>query len=500
MRLLNRYIAVAIAFFAVLLQSCQQQVPTEISIELSDYSTIDFPSEGSEKVIHVTTNATYWEAFPNASWVEIEHNLDSFLVKAQPNSTTEERKASILVHAMGTGVTQTLMVTQAAGRSALEVQKNEVKFDQIEQEKTIKVNTVSDNWSIENTAPEWITAKASVEERLLYISVKENSSTDSRSAKLFVQAGEKIEEIVVHQSGSLYYILPLLTPGSNIRDVREFELARHSLLETDDSYLKGGAHTYFTKSPVFYKVVYTFSKDIINGATLYPKDTGVLTSEGLHHFLTKEGYQAKVESQHEKVYVRHTEVGKAKYEIVANVAFAIPNTDPSIIFRIVPRQPKAMPTFEKIPLSELYIKKLNKSAVVAWESTHNGKQSKRKSERNFIYFDVFDTIYIGRNYYFSEDGSQVTQMDAYSYDISKAFYQEGTSFIMTDEFKALLQREGFEFYQRSGDDFRELYINKEKECILGIKVARVNGVNDGVPCLKFMYLPIPEKVKSNDTE
>lgn len=492
MKPLKRYIAVAMVF-AVLLQSCQQQVPEEISIELSDYSTIDFPSQGSEKVINVTTNATYWQAYPNASWVEIEHNLGSFLVKAQPNSTTEERKASILVHAKGTGVTQTLMVTQAAGRSALEVQKNEVKFDQIEQEKTIKVNTVSDNWSIENTAPEWITAKASVEERLLYISVKENSSTDSRSAKLFVQAGEKIEEIVVHQSGSLYYILPLLTPGSNIRDVREFELARHSLLETDDSYLKGGAHTYFTKSPVFYKVVYTFSKDIINGATLYPKDTGVLTSEGLHHFLTKEGYQAKAESQHEKVYVRHTEVGEAKYEIVANVAFAIPNTDPSIIFRIVPRQPKVMPTFEKIPLSELYIKKLNKNAVVAWESTHGGIQSRSKSKPTFLYFDIFDTTYIGRDYSFSKEGDQVTQMRAFIYDISKVFYRAGTSYLMTDEFKNLLKKEGFKFYQQTPDDFRQLYRNDEKGCIFGVRVAQVTGVNDGTPCLMFMYLPIPEQ-------
>lgn len=219
----------------------------------------------------------------------------------------------------------------------------------------------------------------------------------------------------------------------------------------------------------------------------------MLTSEGLHHFLIEEGYQAKVESQHEKVYVRHTEVGEAKYEIVANVAFAIPNTDPSIIFRIVPRQPKVMPTFEKIPLSELYIKKLNKNAVVAWESTHGGIQSRSKSKPTFLYFDIFDTTYIGRDYSFSEEGDQVTQMRAFIYDISKVFYQAGTSYLMTDEFKNLLKKEGFKFYQQTSDDFRQLYRNDEKGCIFGVKVAQVTGVNDGTPCLMFMYLPIPEQ-------
>lgn len=489
MKKINILFSLLLLLAGISFTSCSNKDLDVVSLEISEFGTLYIGSEGEKKTIEVTTNQNNWVVTANEPWVEIDQQEKNFTLSIPKNKMPVERKASILVIAGGQA--QKLELIQSAGKGSLYVSEEKVQLDQFAQEHSIRVVSNGSTWNVEVSETTWLKAEQIVEENRLRIIVEENTSPEPRSGKVFVKSAGLVREINVEQGGKLMYILPLLTPGSDIEDVQKYEDQRKSKLIINTSYLTGGTHTYRTISPLFPKIEYNFSNEKINEIDMIPNDVATLTSEGFHNFLLENGYESKGDNGHEKPYVKNVKLGDASFEIRVQILYDVPNMPKVVKFLIFRRQPKAMPTFTELPKGYTNISKGTKADVIAWEASNGGKMSQSKSTEKFYYFDVLDKLYIGRDYIFSEDGNSIEQMRLFTYDIDKVFYQAGeNNYQMTDEFKALLEREGFTNPIEVSDEYRRLYRNEKYGSVLGVRVARIQGVNDGAPVVLFMYLPI----------
>lgn len=488
MKKINIFWGILITLLGVVVTSCSNNLDV-VSLDISEFGTLNVGSEGEKKTIDVITNQRNWVVSANALWVEIEQHEKQFILSISKNELPVERKASVLI--IAGGAARKLELVQSAGAGELHVTEEEILFDQFAQDHFLRVVSNSGAWEVEVSEPSWIKVEQIIEDNRLKILVDENTSQGPRSGKIFIKSANLVREIKVEQSGKLLYLLPLLSPGSNMEDVRKFEEQRKSSLILDKNFLTGGGHTYRTISPLFPKVVYNFSSDKIYEIDMIPDDVLTLTSEGFHNFLIENGFESKGDNGSEKPYVKKVKIGDASYEVRAQILYAVPRQPQVVKFLILNRQPKAMPTFSELPKGFNNISSGTKSAVMAWEASNGGKLSQSNSAGNFYYFDVLDKIYIGRDYIFSDDGSAIQQMRMFTYDIDKVFYLAGeNNYQMTDEFKALLEREGYKDPYEVNDEYKRLYRNYETGSVLGVRVGRIQGVNGGAPVVVFMHLPI----------
>lgn len=208
--------------------------------------------------------------------------------------------------------------------------------------------------------------------------------------------------------------------------------------------------------------------------------------------LEEAGFEYKADSGMERVFIKKVIHNGTTYEIFANLAYGLPSVEPMVVFNIMKRQQGPMPTFDHLPdgIGEMG---LSRQQVLAWESTHGGTYSDRNSDREggYYFFDVLDKTYIGRDYLFQDD--KLVNMRIFTYDISKFFYSpaKGT-FKMTDEFKDLLQREGFTETRQTGDIWERFYINRARKMAVSARVTSFATVLSGQPLVVMLYIPFEE--------
>ncbi|MDD7438775.1 MAG: BACON domain-containing protein [Bacteroidales bacterium] len=474
---------------ALVFSSCANNDLGVVSLELSEFGSMEVVAEGAEKTIDVTTNQKDWIVSANAPWVEIEQMEKQFKLSIPRNNLPEARKATVVV--MAGGAARKIELIQSAGKGELFVTEETLSFDQFAQDRTLRVVSNNANWEVEISEPSWISVEKIIEDNRLKISVAENVSEADRQGKVFIKSAGTIREINVSQSGKVYYLLPLLTPGANPEDVRKFEAQRKSSLVLDKDYIISGIQTFRTISPIFPRIVYNFSDDRIYEIDMIPDDALTLTSDGFHKFLLDNGFESKGDNGFERPYTKMVKIGEANFELRLQILYAVPGQPRVAKFLIFNRQSKKMPTYAELPKGFANIKTGTKPDVIAWEASNGGKLSQSKSTGNFFYYDVLDKIYIGRDYIFNDDGSAILQMRMFTYDIDKVFYLAGPgNYQMTDEFKELLEREGYTNPVKVNDAFKWLYRNEKQGTVLGVRVVQIQGVNGGAPVVMFMYLPI----------
>lgn len=489
MKMNKLYLVLLLIISGAMITSCTNKNADIVSLELSEFGTLNISADGEKKVIQVTTNQKEWIANANAPWVEIEQNGSELTLSILKNELPAERKSSVLV--LAGGAAKKIELVQAANKGKLYVSEESINFDQFAQNQSVRVVSNAGSWDVEVTDPSWIKVLPIVEDNKLQISVENNENKEARSGKIFVKSAGEVREISINQSGKVLFLLPLLTPGADVDAVKDFETARRSRLVLDKNYLTGGGHTYKTISPLFPKIEYNFSNDKIYEINMYPDDVLTLTSEDFHNFLLENGFESKGDNGQEKPYIKSFKVGDAGFEIRVQILYAVSRQPKVVKFLLFSKQPKKMPTYSELPKGPNNISTGTKADVFAWEASNGGTLSQSKSTDNYYYFEVLDKTYIGRYYFFSEDGSEIKEMRFFTYDISKVFYMAGeNNYQMTDEFKALLEREGYTDPYLVNDKFKKLYRNKENGSVLGVRVARINEVNGGAPVVEFMYLPI----------
>ncbi|WP_081966385.1 BACON domain-containing protein [Porphyromonas sp. COT-108 OH1349] len=476
----------------LILSGCNHSKMDILELELSHYSTLDFSVEGGSKTIVITTNQKEWGAFSNAEWVKTNQTSRELTINIEPNTTVQKREAEVSV--VAGGLLRKIPIAQAGVPTEISVSQD--RIDLLQRESTTRITVITNNkeWKSETNAS-WIQLSHVPGDNTLVVKVEENNDPSERNAKIFLKSGDKVREIEVLQKGLIHYILPILIPEATMAEVEELEERRGNSVEHNSSYLNGGSHTYNVKSPIILDIKYTFSTKQLIGATLRTREQSMLIEPEFHQLFLKEGFELKGDNGKERAYAVRKELPNGtRYEIVANVIYDVPRQEPRIEFNFIRRQPGPMPTFERLPFGYGDLSKnTNLNTVVAWESTHGGKFSEKKSANNFYYFDVNDNTYIGRYYIFNQDGKGLANMVCFTYDISKFFYRSNqNNYIPTDEFKALLKKEGFGDPIITGDEFGRFYPHKEKKLLLGVRVSSVKEVNGGLPSVMMMFLPMQE--------
>lgn len=490
-----------IAVFALLLLGCQHEIIPPAVLELGDYATIDFPVAGGTKEVAIQTNQTEWIATTSDSWLEVLQRPNKLILKAAPNDSFDDRKTTVLITAAG--LTQKVDVTQAAGKTSLSLMGDGLHATetenllQIQQNpfattREIKVLTADPKWEFETVDATWLKAEKVPLESTLLLNIEENNTQELRTAILFVRTKDQTIQLQVKQEGALYFILPYLTPESTKEDVKDFEEARHSRVVQNASYLSGGAHTYHTKSPLFYEIKYSFDRRNLREVVMQCTTPEKMLSEEFTKLLESAGFEYKADSGMERVFIKNTLHNGTKYEIFANLVYGMPGVEPKAVFNVLKRQPGPMPTFDKLPdgIGHLGI---TQQEVIAWESTHGGTYSttNSKPDDNYHFFNVLDKTYIARDYVFAD--GKLANMRIFTYDISKCFYSPAKgSFRMTDEFKALLTKEGFTEIRQTGDIWERFYINRARKLAVSARVTSFATVLSGQPLVIMMYVPLSD--------
>lgn len=484
--------------------SCSQQeiIPPAV-LELEEYATIDYPIEGGEREVGIKTNQSRWTAVvagESSTWLRVVQRPGKLLLTAAPNETIRQRAATVVVTAGGE--TQKVEVRQAGKESTLSISAEELiagdqslRLDrsQFAGRTKLIILTEDPDWTYEVVEGPWIKAEKVALESTLLLTVEENKEKSPRSAVLFVRTKDKSVKVEIHQEGILYYLLPLLTPESTKEDVKDYEEARHSRVVENASYLSGGSHTYHTVSPLFYEIKYSFDRRNLREVIMQTQEAEGLLADPFTKLLEAEGFEYKADSGMERVFIKKVKHNGTTYEIFANLVYGMPGKDPHAVFNILKRQERPMPTFDRLPDGMGQMMGVTRQQVIAWESTHGGTYSERNSDPStgYYFFDVIDKTYVARDYLFVD--GKLANMRIFTYDISKFFYSPGkNTFKMTDEFKALLQKEGFTETRTTGDQWERFYINRARKLAVSARVTSFATVLSGQPLVVMLYLPFDE--------
>lgn len=490
------YYILLIVIGLISISSCQKELQTPASIELSEYATIDFNADGGQKKIGVSTNQNTWTASANVEWLDITQYANEFVITSSTNETLKARKGEVLVMG-GSATPQRILVEQAASEGGLSLSQDKIDVDQFEAVIEISVNSSGGQWSIEEPLPDWISVSRVAGEDRFSIRISENTEREIRTHKLFVKGNNRSEVIEITQAGKMHFILPLLEPESSSEDILVFEEARKSVLQKDASYMYGLSHKYVTKSHVFRTIKYTFDNNNLLGATITADNAEIIIGEEFLSMLESNGYKYWGDNSVEKVYVKQTQKGSTYYDIVANITYSAVDREhyKQVNFAIHKGQAAPQNTFKELPLGIGRLD-LTKQAVAAWESTHGGLMSKSKTEigdeRSDYFYDVNDPTYVTRRYVFDNKSDELLNMHLFFYDINKVFYNAGRgNYRFTREFKKLLDDSGFTDVHRQNDSskqFEVFYVNPHKKMAISLRVGHYATILDGVPVVHMLVL------------
>ena len=499
----NALLFIAFALFGFLLTSCQKELGGVESLELSEYGTVAFEQAGGQKEISVKTENPKWTAAPNAEWIKVSQGSDSFVISAEANKTTAPRSGEVLV--LSGSLSQRIPVEQAPMSDEIYIgtetgENGTLTLTQAAQELSVTILSKSGEWTVEENLPDWITYERVLDTDKLIIKVTENTSTEARTHKLFIHSKEAVQEIMVTQNGKLVYILPYLVPYATTDEVKAFEEKRQSTVQLDASYLNNGAHTYVTQSDKLRVIKYSFnsSKELVE-VKMIAEDIQTITGEKFTSLLESEGFEYIGDDGFQIVYVKKTKKDDVSYEIIANITY---QQNPfngsvykSVLFRFIKGQKGEHPTFNSLPLGIGRFDVVT-DQVAAWESTNGGKLNPVNTiigtDFSEYFYDVFDRTYITRRYIFNNATDKLEQMDFFFYDPNKIFYspEEGV-YYLTNEFKELLQREGFTDIQNvdNNPDFKTFYKSPDRKIALAFRVGHYAEINDGTPVAHMMLVP-----------
>ena len=187
---------------AILFAACQK----EPSLTLSGSTSLEMNADGSSATVSFTVNRD-WTASASESWVTVSPSSGSasdgpvtVTVKASPNTTYEDRSATVTIKAEG--LTQTVTVRQPANLGVvLPTKSYEIASDARTIEVEVQSNvaytvTVSDTWITQ-------TGTKGLKSEKLTFSVSANDSYDARNATITVtpqSGGETAQVISVRQA------------------------------------------------------------------------------------------------------------------------------------------------------------------------------------------------------------------------------------------------------------------------------------------------------------
>ncbi len=452
----------------LLITSCSDDEPEMASLSLSQNSVVI--KEGvTEANVVVTTNQHEWSAISLANnWLEVNCVGNILKIKAAKNKTVALRKGQILVIAGSTN--KTIGVTQEGIAGNIELSEEAISVDEYAGKKVIDVVTNDKEWTAITDA-DWLTLNLKKRKEELHISYTKNTERAERVAKIFITAGNKNKELLVTQKGILFYLMPFDEVGGDANMMLDFEMARKSLLiRQPDGNNNTSLWDFRTRSALFPEVRYVLPDNSLSQMVTFA-DKELLKKElaEFEKYLIKNGYEKKSDFLY----------GNMDKELEATI-----NTDEGYVHYVyTPSQDKAYPTFKKFPYGFIEWG-ARKDKIDTYEADNKGMLNDEYTIINepgksydFLFYDVTDEDDekpLARGYWvYHEDKSNPGLLETAKYfeKIELVFFKAGDGTMrLTNEFKALCQREGFEFvkYQQGTYGFA----NRTKGLSLTVAYAK----------------------------
>ncbi len=448
----TRIYATLLLLVGLLLPSCHQDsIPEPVVIEIAPSGVITLPREASAQEVSIRTNRDSWHFIKSAEWLEVSQSGSTLLIKASANEATESRSAEIVI--VSGDSQEKLLIDQAGASSLISTSVSAIETNQWGGSYTVDVVSNLKDWRVE-TSESWITVTPIPAMSEIRISIAEHESREGRMGKIYLSDahGRGLHEITIHQSGTLYYVLPYLGFIDSSEQVREFELARRSETFTVldgifNLYLWG----YKTQSPAFSLVTYmTFngryktSKVFCTNPALF-RDLREL--QGQKTFLIQQGFV----QQSDLIFV-HPEL-----EVVAEIRKD--DSSPHVAYTYQPKQPQAMPSMDSFPYRYANFGAGALEHINAWETANGGVFNADRSivdqagdTRNIYWFDVAKAPVFASIYNVSTADTPHTMSASFVLltDRSLVYFVHKNSLFLTKEFKELMAREGFTYVGDTG--------------------------------------------------
>ena len=172
-------------------------------------------------------------------------------------------------------------------------------------------------------------------------------------------------------------------------------------------------------------------------------------------------------------------------------------SNPHVLYSYIPKQKVKYPTFEKFPYPEVPFGS-DYAKVETYEANNGGvydastSQYDTKNNLAFIAYKVPKSKQIKyRNYFFTykdeKPGEFVGIMQEW-YDFNLVYYENNGHFYMTEEFTALMEKEGFKYRGKTDDKNQfDFFVNDAKGLLLKVKFAHFEGAED--PSLVLFMQP-----------
>ena len=176
-----------------------------------DTSSADFTSDGGSCTISFTTNGAWSVQIINShadEWCSVSSTSgdagnSSITITAQPNNTTEDRSATVVIKVGA--VSKTIWVKQKQ-KDALTITASEFEVAAEGGEVGIEVKANIDfEYAIDESAQSWIKYSGSraIKTSTLLFKVAENEDLQRREAKIYIRSGSFNETITIYQAGSV---------------------------------------------------------------------------------------------------------------------------------------------------------------------------------------------------------------------------------------------------------------------------------------------------------
>lgn len=199
---MKRFVLTALLAVAALFSfySCQQENLTSLEYKIG-VAELSFTKEGGVQEFFVQTSVQV-NATSNADWCAVaketysSDKISKFTVSVPDNAVTSIREAIITV-TIGTDVTETIKVRQAANPMILT--KSSIQLDDNAQDFEVGVDAVGDFEA--RTEAYWIEVKTKAADKVVF-SAQKNVAVTSRSAEIIFSSLDNDVVVYVTQSGS----------------------------------------------------------------------------------------------------------------------------------------------------------------------------------------------------------------------------------------------------------------------------------------------------------
>lgn len=459
----------------VLGTSCSNDDGDDDATLLLSETSLDLAQTASETNLTVTTNQNEWSAIGSAEWMDVSKNGNTLVLKTLENTSTVARKGKVLVIAGNANAT--VEVVQKGAEGSATITPEEIAVGQYASEYKVDVNANTKDWSATTDAA-WITLTAKPYKSELVVEVTENTVREERIGKIILTVGAVNKEITVKQSGILFFLTPYTEIGSSISKIIEFETARKSILvKQPDGLFNNSFWDFNTTSPMFSKIRYNVKDEVYKEAVSFAADKEILKTEldNFKAFLEKNGFTKKED------LIYHNEEKSLEVKIEPE------SQDPHVVYKYVPKQPQAYPTFAKFPYGYMGWGKI-KADIDVFESKNAGvlneelsKIDDPETKFDYLYYDVKDSKDLEARAYFVYPADQpnpgMVETAQYYTNKNLVFYEDKGDIYFTNEFTKLYQKEGFKY---KGFNKWHRFENTEKNLTMVLRWVKYSDMDHEV--------------------